>query len=185
MDESFDQTDYSAYVNANGNPLSLADWRRENVNRMLKSVYNTVKSYGNDIAFGVSPAGNNERNYDELYADTDAWINGGYIDYIIPQLYFGYNYSPDRYSYGTLVNQWAKYSGKTALYVGLGAYKIGAGSDSEKADWESGELLEKQINSSRSLNYDGFVVFSYSSLFSNDPLNTSERDKISQLIGAE
>ena len=185
MDSCFDQSDYLAYVNGKSNPLPLADWRRENVNRMLKSVYTTVKSYGNDIAFGVSPAGNNERNYNELYADTDAWVNGGYIDYIIPQIYFGYSYSPDRFSYGSLVNQWAKYSGKTALYVGLGAYKIGAGADSEKADWESGGLLEKQIKDLRSLKYDGFVVFSYSSLFSNDPLNTSEREKISQLIGAE
>ena len=86
MDSSFDQSDYSAYVNGKSNPLPLADWRRENVNRMLKSVYTTVKGYGNDIAFGVSPAGNNERNYNELYADTDAWVNGGYIDYIIPQI---------------------------------------------------------------------------------------------------
>ncbi len=183
--EDFDRSDYTAYFENNDNPMSLADWRRDNVSRMLKSVYSAVKSYGEDIVFGVSPAGNNERNFDELYADTDAWVSGGYIDYIIPQLYFGYGYLPEKFSYGSLVSEWSKYSDKTKLYVGLGAYKIGAGSNSEKADWISGNLLERQITDSRKLNYGGFVVFSYSSLFSNDEINTNERNRISQLIGAD
>ncbi len=184
-DEDFDESDYAAYIAANSTPLSLADWRRENVNRMLKSVYETVKAYGEDIAFGVSPAGNNDLNYNELYADTEAWVKGGYIDYLIPQLYFGFNYDIDRFKYDNLVYEWSRCRDEVTLYVGLGAYKIGAGTEAEKADWASGGLLAKQIEYSRWYKYDGFVVFSYSSLFSDDELNTSERNKVSQMIGEQ
>ncbi len=182
-DESFDMSDYIAYTSSQDSPLPLADWRRQNVNRMLKSVYDTVKAYDSKIEFGVSPAGNNQLNYDELYADVSAWVDGGYVDYIIPQLYFGYNHSLERVRYDNLVYEWSKYTGKVTIHAGLGAYKIGAATGSEKEEWESGCILERMINYSRGYEYDGFVIFSYSSLFSEAPLNTSERQRISNLIG--
>lgn len=183
MDESFDKADYTAYASAKSNALSLGDWRRENINRMLKAVYEAVKAYDSNIQFGVSPAGNNELNYNELYADTAAWAESGYVDYIIPQLYFGYDYSEERLQYDNLVYEWSKLKDKVTLYAGLGAYKIGAGYDSEKAEWSSGCILEKMINYSRGYQYKGFVIFSYSSLFSGEELNTSERNRISDMIG--
>lgn len=182
-DESFDKADYTAYAAADSDAISLGEWRRENVNRMLKGVYDAVKSYDSGIQFGVSPAGNNELNYNELYADTAAWAEGGYVDYLIPQLYFGYEYSEERLQYDNLVYEWSKLKDKVTLYAGLGAYKIGAGYDSEKAEWSSGNLLEKMINYSRGYKYKGFVIFSYSSLFSGEELNTNERNRISELIG--
>ncbi len=183
--ESFDKSDYSVYSAANTSALPLDDWRRENVNRMLKSVYDTIKNYNKDIEFGVSPAGNNELNYNELYADTAAWAEGGYVDYIIPQLYFGYDYEIERMQYDNIVYEWSKMKDKVTLYAGLGAYKIGTDNESEKAEWSSGCVLEKQINYARAYKYKGFVIFSYSSLFSDDPLNTSERNRISHLIGED
>ena len=183
MDESFDTADYLGHKVKNKNPLSLADWRRENVNQMLKTVYNEIKKKDKSISFGISPAGNNERNYNELYADIGAWVKGGYVDYIIPQLYFGYNYRTERFQYDKLVKEWTKYNSDVTLYAGLGAYKIGNASGTEKDEWSSGCLMEKMINHSREYKYDGFVIFSYSSLFSNDKLNTEERNRIFNLIG--
>ncbi len=181
--QSFDSADYAEYTASASSPLSLADWRRENVNDMLRSVYKTVKSYGKDIAFGVSPAGNYKTNYSDLYADAGAWAKGGYVDYLIPQMYFGFNHSIDFVKYDDLARYWSQYSDKVTMYAGLGAYKIGAGSDGEKADWASGNLLQRQIICAREYDYEGFVIFSYTSLFSDAELNRSEKNKIAKLIG--
>ena len=183
MKESFDMSDYLDYSAKSENPLSLADWRRENVNRMLKSVYDEIKKKDKNISFGISPAGNNELNYNELYADVGAWVKGGYVDYIIPQLYFGYDFSIERLKYDNLVYEWSKYKNDVTVYAGLGAYKIGNASGTEKDEWSSGCIMEKMINYSRGYKYSGFVIFSYSSLFSDDELNTEERNRIFNLIG--
>ncbi len=90
--EDFDKPEYLKYRNNNGT-LSLADFRRQNVNELIKSLYKTVKHYRKDALFGVSPSGNNARNYDVLYADTEKWCKAsGYIDYICPQVYFGFEH---------------------------------------------------------------------------------------------
>ena len=183
MKESFDMSDYLDYTSNCKNPLSLADWRRENVNQMLKTVYDEIKKKDKSISFGISPAGNNQLNYNELYADVGAWVKGGYVDYIIPQLYFGYDFSIERLQYDNLVYEWSKYKSDVTLYAGLGAYKIGNATGTEKDEWSSGCIMEKMINYSRGYKYSGFVIFSYSSLFSSDELNTEERNRIFNLIG--
>lgn len=183
MNESFDMSDYLDYTTKSENPLPLADWRRENVNQMLKTVYDEIKKKDKNISFGISPAGNNQLNYNELYADVGAWIKGGYVDYIIPQLYFGYDFSIERLQYDNLVYEWSKYKSDVTLYAGLGAYKIGNATGTEKDEWSSGCIMEKMINYSRGYKYSGFVIFSYASLFSDDELNTEERNRIHALIG--
>ena len=183
MKESFDMSDYLNYTTNCEKPLSLADWRRENVNQMLKTVYDEIKKKDKSISFGISPAGNNQLNYNELYADVGTWVKGGYVDYIIPQLYFGYDFSIERLQYDNLVYEWSKYKNDVTIYAGLGAYKIGNATGSEKDEWSSGCIMEKMINYSRGYKYSGFVIFSYTSLFSDDELNTEERNRIFNLIG--
>lgn len=87
--KNFDKADYEIY-RKNGGALSLFDFRRENVNSLLSSVYAAVKSFGDNKIFSVSPCGDIEKNTDELYADVALWCKGGYCDMIIPQLYYGF-----------------------------------------------------------------------------------------------
>lgn len=92
-DESFDKYAYQRYVHRGGE-LSLADFRRENINALVRELYAAVKTENESMLFGVSPAGNMKNNYNELYADVEVWCsNEGYIDYLCPQLYFGFEHS--------------------------------------------------------------------------------------------
>ena len=182
-DASFDRADYTAYCAAKSKPMSLDDWRRDNVNRMLSRVHAAVKEHDEKMPFGVSPAGNMQLNYDELYADTEAWVENGCVDYLIPQLYFGYTFPNEKYKFENLIYDWSKYRKKVNVIAGLAAYKIGNAEGEEKAEWESGCVLEKQIKYARGYKFGGFVFFSYSSLFSEDETNTNERSRISNFIG--
>ena len=90
---SFDAESFDNYIKSGGK-YELSDFRRNNVNLLIKDIYQTVKSENKDLLFGVSPSGNIQRNYDELYADTALWCSKkGYIDYICPQIYFGFEHS--------------------------------------------------------------------------------------------
>ena len=82
---------------------NIADWRRDNVNVFIKQLSDTIHSIKPWVKFGVSPFGiyrneksapgvgsktNGLQNYDDLYADVLKWVNNGWIDYCVPQLYW-------------------------------------------------------------------------------------------------
>lgn len=84
--EEFDDTDYQkAKTNQ-----SLSDWRRNNVNGFVSDVYKLVKSYDKNLVFGISPSGNLEYTTNTIYGDPKAWVKDKSVDYLAPQLYFGY-----------------------------------------------------------------------------------------------
>ncbi len=87
-DESFDKASYEEYVK--GGDLSLADFRRENLNLLVARLFDAVKTKNGKILFGISPAGDIDKVYGEYYADVYTWCQEkGYLDYICPQVYFG------------------------------------------------------------------------------------------------
>lgn len=88
-DASFDSSAFSEY----GNGKSLADWRRANINTLVAGLYSISKADGKNVTFGISPAGNIDNVYNSQYADIYTWCaNKGYIDYICPQIYFGFEH---------------------------------------------------------------------------------------------
>ena len=96
---AFDETSYNEYKQTVSVPLDLADWRRQNVNSLIHTLYCAVKAHNKNIMFGVSPAADIDRCYNELYADIESWAHGGYVDYIMPQLYFGFEYPKEEFSF--------------------------------------------------------------------------------------
>ena len=106
-----DQSTFNAYPRGYTN---IGDWRRNNVNMMVSSVYNKIQSLKPYVKFGVSPAGIWKNNnppgitglqaYYEIFCDAVAWINAKTIDYISPQLYWKIRGSQD---YIALSNWWA------------------------------------------------------------------------------
>ncbi|MEJ1853193.1 family 10 glycosylhydrolase, partial [Escherichia coli] len=79
--------------NKSSNEISLADWRRNNVNRLVSGIYKAIKENNPQVTFGISPAGNldNLRNDLEYYVDIDTWVSqNGYVDYLMPQIYWGF-----------------------------------------------------------------------------------------------
>ena len=105
---SFDADTYAQY----GQGMELADWRRDNVNQLVQQVYQAVKKTDPAVRFGISPQGNNANNYDQQYSDVALWMSQpGYVDYVMPQLYWGFGYltssGRDDYQFSSLCRYWA------------------------------------------------------------------------------
>lgn len=115
-DSSFDSKAYNSYTGS----LSLANWRRQNLNLLVSGLYDAIKDVDSDILFGISPAGNMNTVYNSQYADVYTWCSTeGYIDYICPQVYFGMLHSSQ--GFPTCSTGWSnivKHSSVT-LYVGV------------------------------------------------------------------
>lgn len=191
-DESFDKKYYDEYK-ASGGKLKLAAWRRQNVNTLIKKVYISIKNIDSSCRFGVSPAGNTEQNYNTLYCDVETWVTSkGYVDYICPQIYFGFNNKTRPY-----LDVLAEFSGMITnknvdLIVGLAAYKAGTvdayAGDKGKNEWiNNSDILSRQITAARNEpEYSGFAMYRYDSLYnpSADVKNAirAERANIDKII---
>ncbi len=182
---SFDSAAYSSY----GGGKTLANWRRENVTTLVKSVYDAVKSKNKNILFGISPQGNIDNNMNIQYADVKLWCkNNGYIDYICPQIY--YSYKSESLNFSTSLSQWNNLvtASKVDLMVGLAPYRIGGldtwacinSSHTEstancgKYAWQTKDasnsnILARQCDDSLSLKKCGGVfLYTYKSVFDID-----------------
>lgn len=169
-DPAFDSTFYAAYQNAGGT-LSQGDWRRENVNALVRQVYVNIKNIDPGVIFGISPQARVDVNYGSQYADVEKWLsNTGYVDYICPQIYFGFEH--ETVPYNQTLDLWNRMAAKsgTDLYVGLAVYKSGVadnGAKSGSAEWqESTDMLQRMVREARRRSeYAGFVLYRYDSLF--------------------
>lgn len=154
----------------------LDDWRRENVSLLVKEVNQTIKSEKPWVQFGISPFGvyrniakdpngSNTRagqtNFDDLYADVLTWMKNGWIDYLIPQLYWSMDYNLA--SHRELINWWSKNSYNTKIYIGNGPYKIRNNAD--KA-WDNPMEIPNQVGLSKiTPNISGNAYFSAKSMY--------------------
>ncbi len=110
---------------------NINDWRRDNVNLFVKQLYVTIHQCKPWVKFGVSPFGiyrnrksdpqigsltNGLQNYDDLYADVLKWVNNGWVDYCVPQIYWQIGHSAADYE--TLIKWWDRYASNRPLYIG-------------------------------------------------------------------
>lgn len=169
-DEAFDAEQYAQY----GAGQELAEWRRGNVNALVRQVYEAVKAEKPQVVFGISPQGNNDNNYTQQYSDIGLWLSTpGYVDYIAPQVYWGFDYTLEngsqRYAFGNIVDEWLAMprDDSVSLAFGLGAYRIGAGdgSSAESDEWQSGHNLADMARALEARGADGYSVFRYASLY--------------------
>ena len=128
-----DQASYARYRRGGGT-LSLGDWRRRNVNTLVRELYAAVKGEKMWVKFGISPFGiwrpgypatttAGIDQYEELYADARKWLRDGTLDYIAPQLYWPIE--PPEQSYPVLLRWWVEESVKGRhVWPGLALYKI-------------------------------------------------------------
>lgn len=105
------------------NFASIGDWRRDNVNRMIEMVYDSIQTVKPFVEFGISPFGRHSEGYTTLYADAYAWLQGGYIDYLVPQLYWEMSrfYTGTAFQY--LYDSWYKERAGKHVYAGHGLYR--------------------------------------------------------------
>jgi len=156
---------------------NIGDWRRDNINKMVKLCYETVHATDPECVFGISPFGvwqnNDGKNggsdtasfeaYKSLYCDATAWIDGGYIDYICPQIYWQFETSSSPYD--TILRWWNTVldGSDVKLYIAHASYRY------EEGEWTSpeGELTE-QITYARSEKYyRGSICYGYDEISRN------------------
>ena len=186
-DMTLDEDDYAS----SGTNLSQADWRRENVNTLVKKIYKKVKSIDSSVTFGISPQGNNDNNYSVQYSDVKLWLSTeGYVDYIMPQLYWGFGYLTKSgrtdYQFVNLSEEWASYPRHSSvkLYIGLGAYRIGDGDGgaNDQSEWSSGNNLMKMVNAvNANPKISGFGLYRYDNLFKNSKYSDLARSEVEHL----
>lgn len=171
--KNFDKKEYKKY----GGDLSLTDWRRQNVTNMVKRVYETINTVNKNIEFGISPASNIENDKNNLYADIETWVKNRYVDYICPQVYFGFKnvYQPFMFT----VKKWVKLCENTDvdLYIGLPLYKANT-KDKYAAENDKSIINEFRNNNdiiARQITYiskidkiKGYYIFSFSQLTSEN-----------------
>ena len=106
------------------------DWRRYNVNLFIEQVYKTVHETKPWVKVGISPFGiyrnrkssnigsntNGTQNYDDLYADVLMWVNNGWLDYCVPQIYWEIGHKAA--DYDTLIRWWNQYAAARPLIIG-------------------------------------------------------------------
>ncbi len=168
-DMSFDSDTYQV----SNSSLSQADWRRENVNILVREVYAAIKAIDPNCVFGISPQGNTKNNYDGQFIDVAKWLaNPGYVDYICPQIYFGFENTA--YPFAQTVEKWNQMIKVPSikLYVGIAAYKVGAQDQwagAGKDEWlNTDDILARMVETSREAShYGGVALYSYDSLFVN------------------
>ena len=130
-----DEAAYQKY----GKGLSIDDWRRSNTEDFIKRVSEEIKKVKPHVRLAISPFGvwrnksvdpkgsdtkAGQTNYDDLYADILSWVNKGFIDELLPQIYWDFDNTAA--PFGIVTDWWsANTGGKTKLYAGLGIYRLG------------------------------------------------------------
>ena len=170
-DNNIDKKDYEEYIK-NNEFIEEKDYRLNIVNKMIKRVYKTCKN--KNIKFGISPDGNIDNNYNKNYADVKSWLKSNeYIDFIMPQIYYGfYNSTRD---YIKVTKEWENLieNKDIELYIALAFYKVGMEDKYAKSgfnEWiDNDNIIMREILLSRNLkNYKGFSLFRYENIFNEE-----------------
>ncbi len=187
--EELEQEDYKhdqeVRTSSNTPLLSFDDWRRENVNKMIKSIHDELKKSfsktNRKVVFGISPFAIYRTNkalketgwekgsfhsagalecYSDLYSDVYHWMKEGYIDYVVPQVYFSFERVD--VNYHDLTAWWAKICEETntTLYIGHGLYQMGSNDV-----WANPNEMKNQLRFNEMYKrIDGSIFFTYRDL---------------------
>lgn len=156
---------------------NVEDWRRNNVDQLIKDLSEAIKKEKKHVKFGISPfaiwrnkaqdpngseSSGGLSGYSALYADARKWMQEGWLDYINPQLYFPFGYTPAPYE--KLLDWWAANSYGKHVYIGQGVYRA----MEDREGWRDRQQLPNQVRYLRANpRVQGSVYFSSRSLTNN------------------
>lgn len=149
----------------------IKEWRRNNVDMAIQDISATIRECKPDVQFGISPFGvwrNADvdstgsatkagiTNYDDLYANIRLWIQAGWIDYVLPQLYW--EIGKKVADYEVLAHWWANEikhareldpSNTCRLYIGMAPYRLE--NANKKTPWGQGNEISRQMHLNRTI----------------------------------
>lgn len=186
-DAEADAPDFKLWKDS-GSGLSIADWRRNNVNTFVKELYDRIQKARPDMRFGIGPAGVGGKGaanyglegpgvaddwmYDDIFCDPLAWLNDGSVDFIAPQIYWGRSnsYSP----FSPLCKWWADMAEHFGRhnYVSMASYRVDAadfGGNNEKG-WAEFAAQIRECREEAHADTPGQIY--YSAKFIDGPVRT-------------
>ncbi len=159
--------------------MAKDDWRRSNVDTIIKMLHETIRTTNPRVKFGISPfgvwrnkskdaMGSNTKagvtNYDDLYADILLWLRLGWIDYVAPQLYWEIGHP--LVDYYTLLDWWSRYGYGKQVFIGHGIYRT---LEARTGAWKNRNEIPNQLKALRlNPNVQGSIFFS-SKTFNSNP----------------
>ena len=167
-----DDPSWRRYV-AIGGKLNRADWRRDNVNRLVQALNPAIHGEKTWVKFGISPFGlprpdrrpegiTGFSQYDKLYADVELWWSQGWLDYLAPQLYWPIAQTAQ--SFPVLLDYWSRANSKKRhLWPGVFTSKI----DESDASWKPDEIRQQIELLRNDTGTSGHIHFSAVSLTQN------------------
>lgn len=172
-----DYPDAAEFEKYGGGFSDIADFRRNNVNLLVRDTQAAIHRIKPDVKFGISPFGiwdNSKDNpdgsqtrgmssYRAIFADSRAWVQNGWVDYICPQIYWAYETSAAPFD--KLVEWWSTLcrASDVELYVGHALYKLGSG----EAGFDNVSQITRQLDLCRDSGVAGSVFFRYQTLKNN------------------
>lgn len=166
-----DAQSYQRYQRTGGN-LARADWRRDNVNTLVREIYQNLKALKPHVKFGISPFGiwrpNNPPGvtgmdpYAQLYADSRLWLSQGWCDYVSPQLYWPVNSTGQPFA--PLLTWWTQQN-PHGRHVWPGLYTSLVARD--KNPWPAAEIAQQVQIARTQPGAGGAVHFSMKTLVAN------------------
>lgn len=162
--------DSLTFIKYNRGFTNIDDWRRDNINSLMKRIYQIIKAYKPYVKFGISPFGIVENkyagtegfnSYHIIYCDPLTWIREKYVDYITPQLYWEMDHP--KAAYKKLLPWWASVVEDRHLYIGLYSSRFQSRQYISK-NFEIGNQIQMNRQYER---VNGAVFFSAKSIFDN------------------
>ncbi|MDO9628848.1 MAG: family 10 glycosylhydrolase [Acholeplasmataceae bacterium] len=192
---SDERNDLADFAQRDNHAHDLGDFRRQNVTDVIKGVYEALKKVSPNLRFGVSPFGiwknkasdpkgsNTDpkcsQSYDNQYADAYLWVKEGFLDYIVPQIYweFGHSIAP----FGDILEWWVKLlqDSKVDLYIGHGAYRLGNDGEFENAL----EIVNQLKYANQYPVVKGNVFFTYKTFINKDKSEAGMKEVKKLLTG--
>ena len=163
-EEAFDKEAFSQ-----SKMTDVSNFRLENTNKLVSQIYQTIKNINPDVLFGISPQGNVQNNYSQLYADVKKWAGEtGYCDYIVPQIYYGFENKTQPFE--RVANEWNEMvCDEVTLVIGLAFYKV-----NEQGEFsENSGIISRQYEFSTNLTeYGGIALYNYKNIFLSENANS-------------
>jgi len=166
--------DSKTFARYGGNFKNKDDWRRNNIDLFISVLNTNIKQVKSYVKLGVSPFGvwrnasvdpegsptrGGQTTYDDLYADVVMWMKKGWVDYMMPQLYWEHGHK--LVGFEVLLPWWEKHAYQRHMYFGLGAYRM---VNAVKEPWIGpGELLRQIGDIRRTAQVPGYSLYSISS----------------------
>lgn len=187
---TFDNVEYNTYkqdcADNQITPLSIADWRRNNVSTLVADIYSAIKEINPSVRFGISPAGviNTLTLDDRHYVDIKKWLSSsGYVDYIAPQVYWSLKHPTA--AFGKMVDEWSaiRTSNTVSLYIAIANYKAGEPVQGDPSWATNTDELKNQVEYARNTGkVDGFCFYRYESMMKTKDKAVKEMQNLLSIL---